>query len=351
MKFNICLFNYLYEKEIQELIPNDIDFLYNKQIYPKHQLVLSHLINDYHEAYLKSFDNEKKNRTNTLESLGKGNANRKKRFEKNKEILKNKKSTIQERLIALYENLILKRIIKGDLKFAYLILVFFYMQEFRTYKLLNNLFLFSKKGKIVTNNLFEAFKFFEFIYLSPTKIVNSCAISLNQYIKINLPNISEEERLKFIRNIINVHFSKHAPTTIRADYFNREIYCAGLYNGSPIFQWHTSTINESYYSRKDIEKYFRIFKMVRKDLGIFNNIVIKRFVKKEYKKLVNEHFSNIDKFEDIIKNSSFAYVQQPNKLMKYLDENHKKTFRDYIKLPKQAINTIFEALVTKFTLK
>ena len=225
------------------------------------------------------------------------------------------------------------------------------MQEFRTYKLLNNLFLFSKKGKIVTNNLFEAFKFFEFIYLSPTKIVNSCAISLNQYIKINLPNISEEERLKFIRNIINVHFSKHAPTTIRADYFNREIYCAGLYNGSPIFQWHTSTINESYYSRKDIEKYFRIFKIVRKNLGIFNNIVIKRFIKKEYKKLINEYFSDINKFEDIIKNSSFAYIQQPNKLMKYLDENHKKTFRDYIKLPKQAINTIFEALVTKFTLK
>lgn len=66
--------------EIQKLIPNDIDFLYNKQIYPKHQLVLSHLINDYHEAYLKSFDNEKKNRTNTLESLGKGNANRKKKI-------------------------------------------------------------------------------------------------------------------------------------------------------------------------------------------------------------------------------------------------------------------------------
>lgn len=70
--------NSKFQNEIQKLIPNDIDFLYNKQIYPKHQLVLSHLINDYHEAYLKSSKDEKKNRTNTLESLGKGNANRKK---------------------------------------------------------------------------------------------------------------------------------------------------------------------------------------------------------------------------------------------------------------------------------
>ena len=72
------LINYKFQNEIKKLIPNDINLKYNGQNYPKHQLVLSHLINDYHEAYLKSFDNEKKNRTNTLESLGKGNEKRKK---------------------------------------------------------------------------------------------------------------------------------------------------------------------------------------------------------------------------------------------------------------------------------
>lgn len=343
--------NSKFQNEIQKLIPNDIDFLYNKQIYPKHQLVLSHLINDYHEAYLKSSKDEKKNRTNTLESLGKGNANRKKRFDKNEEILKNKKSTIQEILIATYENLILKRIIKGDLKFAYLILVYFYINEYQTYNLLNTMFFFSKKGKIVTNTLYEALKFFEFTYLVPSKIVNSCAISLNQYIKINLPNISEEERLKFIRNIINVHFSKHAPTTIRVDYFNREIYCAGLYNGSPIFQWHTSTINESYYSKKDIEKYFRIFTFIRKDLKYINKIITNKYVKKEHKKFVNEYFTDINKFEDMIKNSSIGYIQRPNKLMKYLHQNYKKTYKDYILSPFRLSKTIFVALLTKLTFK
>lgn len=86
------LINNTFQNEIKKLIPNDSELKYNGKVYPKHQLFLSHLISDYYEAYLKSSDNEKKNRTNTLESLGKGNEKRKRYF-KNKDILKNKKST------------------------------------------------------------------------------------------------------------------------------------------------------------------------------------------------------------------------------------------------------------------
>ena len=338
--------------DIKKLIPNDINLKYNGKIYPKHQVVLSHLISDYHDAYLKSADNEKKERTNTLESLGKGNVKRKKRYEKNKDILKNKSSTKKEYLIALYENLILKRIIKGDLKFAYLLLNYIYIHQIQTFSLLNNMFLFNSKYKIVVDSLYEALKFFEFTYLVPSKIVNSCAICLNQYIKAYLPNITEEERLKFIRNIINIHFSKHAPTSLRADYFEREIYCAGLYNGTPIFQWHApADLSKSYYTQKDINKYFRIFNLLRKDLGILNNVVINKFAKKEQKKMIEEYFTDIDKFKTIITSNSVAYIQNPNKLMKILSDNYKKTFKDYSKLPFRAISTIFVALLTKFTLK
>jgi len=338
-------------KEIIELIPNDIDFKFNGKTYPKHQLVLSHLISDYHKAYLKSFENEKKERTNTLESLGKGNIKRKKRFDKNQKTIKNKDSLLEEKLIALYENLILKRIIKGDYKFAYLILTYLFIHQTRVHKELNKMFLFNKIHKIAFNSLYEALKFFEFTYLSPSKIVNSCAIALNQYIKIHLPNISEEERLKFVRSIINVHFSKHAPSSLRADLFEKEIYCAGLYNGTPIFQWYTSTKKNSYYSQNEIKKYFRIFTSLRKDLGIASKLITNKFVKKDQRKIAEEYFTNINKFEEVIKNTSIVYVQQPNKLIKYLDENYQKTFKDYIKLPKEALNTIFTALITKLTLK
>ncbi|MFA6742154.1 MAG: hypothetical protein WCR78_11775 [Arcobacteraceae bacterium] len=344
--------NNKFQYEIQKLIPNDINLKYNGEIYSKHQLVLSHLISDYSEAYLKSFDNEKKARTNTLESLGKGNEKRKKRYFKNKDILKNKKSTKREFLIALYENLILKRIIKGDLKFAYLLLNYLYLYQLQTTKLLNKIFLFNDKYKLVIDSLYEALKFFEFTYLVPSKIVNSCAICLNQYIKTYLPNITEEERLKFIRNIINIHFSKHAPATLRADYFNREIYCAGLYNGTPIFQWYApADLSKSYYNKKDINKYFRMFTLLRKDLGVLNKVVTSEFVKKEHKEIVEEHFVDINKFKTIITSSSIAYVSNPNKLVKFFAENYKKTFKDYLKLPYQLIKTIFVALLSKLTLK
>lgn len=338
-------------QEIKKLIPNDINFKYNKKIYPKHQLVLSHLINDYHEAYLKSFENEKEERNNTLESLGKGNTKRKKRYENNKSILKNKSSSKELKLIALYENLILKRIINGNYKFAYLMLTYFFMYQTQSIRAQKELFLFMKNSNLVIDSLYKALDFFEFTFLSPTKIVNSCAISINQYIKIHLPEIREEERLKFVRSIINIHFSKHASATIRADYFEREIYCAGLYNGTPIFQWHTSNINQSYYTQKDINKYFRIFNFGRNNYKTASKHITKKYLKKEYRYLAEEYLTNINLFETIIKNTVNHYVIQPNKLMQILSDNYKKTPKDYIKLPFKAINTIFVAFLTKFTLK
>jgi hypothetical protein len=347
----IASFNDKLLKEIKILIPNDINLKYNEKLYPKHQVLLSHLIRDYHEAYLKSFDNKKESRKNTLESLGKGNIKRKKRYENNKRLLENKSTSKELKLIALYENLILKRIIKGDYKFAYLLLTYFFMYQNQSIKAQKEIFLFVKNSNLVIDSLYKALEFFEFTFLSPSKIVNSCAISINQYIKIHLPEIREEERLKFVRSIINIHFSKHAPATIRADYFEREIYCAGLYNGTPIFQWHTSNINQSYYTQKDINKYFRIFNFRRSNYKTESKYITKRYLKKEYRHLAEEYFSNINLFETIIKNTVNHYVTQPNKLMKILIDNYKKTPKDYIKLPFKAINTIFVALITKLTIK
>lgn len=191
----------------------------------------------------------------------------------------------------------------------------------------------------------ESIKFFEFSYLVPSKIVNSCAITLNIYIKNKLPHVSEEKRLKFIRNIINVHFSKHAPTTIRAEYFKREIYCAGLYNSTPIFQWYTPSDNsKEYYSENDIKKYRRIF------LNIFRNSKNIYFIDNKIPKNfdINNYINNP---KEMIENIPLIYVSDPYKLTQAINENYKKTFKDYIKLPFIIINTLFVATITKFTLK
>lgn len=339
------------KKKLSKLIPNDIDFKYNGNIYPKHQLILFHIISDYHLAYTKSKDNEKQSRINTLESLGKGNIKRKARVKKNNEIIKDKSSSSESRIIAVYENLILKRIIKGDYKFAYLILTYLLISQSLTLRIQKKILLFNGKANLIIKAQEKAFEFFDFTYLQPSKIVNSCAIAINQYLKTCVPTLSEEERLKFVRNIINIHFSKDAPSSLRADFFKRDIYCAGRYNSTPIFQWHTSTINESYYSDKDIAKYFRITNLILKNMGLLNKLIVMPLIKKEHQKEANEHLTNEKLFRKVIESTSIGYVQNPNKLLMILNQNYKKTFKDYIKLPFQIINTIFVALITKFTLK
>ena len=79
----------------------------------KHELYLFHLINDYHLAYTKSKDEEKAYRTNTLESYGKRNDNRQKRFNENEKIINNKSKSPKDKLTATYENLILDLILKS----------------------------------------------------------------------------------------------------------------------------------------------------------------------------------------------------------------------------------------------
>ncbi|MGA1933104.1 hypothetical protein ACH5BF_10360 [Arcobacter sp. YIC-464] len=337
--------------QIKTTIPNDINLKFNGNFYPKHNLVLFHLINDYHLAYTKSKKEEKNSRINTLESLGKGNKKRKDRFEKNKELLKSTSISNETKLTAFYENLILKRILKGDYKFAYLLLTYFYMYQPQIEKLQKQILLFSGYSEIIINAYNKALNFFEFTYLTPQKIVNSCAIAVYQYLKISVPEVSEEERLKFIRSIINTHFSEDAPSSLRANFFEREIYCAGIYNSTPIFQWNTSTKKESYYSEKDIKKLYRMINSERKKSKINNTLLINKLVKKEHRQYIDYFYENEERFSEIIKATSITYVQNPNKLIKILDENYKKTFTDYIKLPFKTLNTIFVALVTKLTLK
>ncbi|WP_108063208.1 hypothetical protein [Poseidonibacter lekithochrous] len=205
MQLNIFIDNELLLSEIKHIILKDIYFKFNGNFYPKHTLLLSHLINDYHEAYEKSKKEEHKSRINTLESLGKGNL---KRFERNKQLQIDKTICYEKRLTAFYENLILKRILKGDFKFSYLLLTYFYMYQPQMKKMQKQILLFSGYSELIINAYNNALKFFEFTYLTPQKIVNSCAISIYQYLKVYVPEVSEEDRLKFIRNIINAHFQK-----------------------------------------------------------------------------------------------------------------------------------------------
>ncbi len=343
-------------KKVQEKILNDLNksiqkdivITINKNFYPKHTLYLFHLINDYHQAYVKSTESEQKSRINKLESLGKGNLKRTKRYNKNEEDIKNKSLPLKRRLKAIYENMFLSRIIKGDYKFAYLILTAMFMYK----PLLNNIFklLFNRKQTVeLVESFNESLEFFEFTYLSPTKIVNSCAISLYQYLKHCTDINDKEKQIKFVRDIINVYFSEHAPNKIRHDSFNKEIYCAGIYNGTPIFQWHTSTINEHYYTNKDLKKYSLYAKKSLKEIGTLKHWLITYLTKDRNSKKYN--FESKDEIKKIINNLSITYVKQPPKLMEVIHQNQQKTIKYYIFAPIRLISTILTRSITKSALK
>lgn len=343
----------LKDNEINDILTNinellDIDTIqtiHNKEIQTKH-LSIFNLINEYHKAYQLSEDTEKEQRTNTLESLDKRNANRKKRFENNKIKLKDKNIHWTSRLVVYYENLLLRYIFKGKQKTAYLLLsIIFINKSFYMYHF-NHIFKYSNIIKTSLIKFEESLNFFSFTYLAPSKIVVSISILLYQYLK-KYTELQDDKVLKFIRYIVNFYFKKDAPSRIQEQYFKREIYCAGIYNNLPIFQWYTSTKKDEYYSNKDIKR-LQIF--YNKSLHSLKNLApfINAYFGENKKEILKPTTQDI---KNIIKNLPKKYLEiEQLKLNTKLDIKPKKTLKYYLYSPLRLIITVLIALYTKFAL-
>lgn len=316
-----------YKDEIKKIIPIDKKIKIGKKEYQKHTLYLSHIIEDYHLAYTKAKENEIN--PNSLASLKKGNVKRKKRYEENEKVFDDKSKPDTIRLIAFFENLILKKFLDGDYKLAFLVLSLAFMFRPQTEVLLKRLFFFHKGYRISLDSLIESLKFYEFTILSPSKIVSSTAICIYQYLK-HVAKIEDEKKiLKFIRDIINIHFSKHAPQELRKDMFEREFYCAGIFNQTPIFQWYVPKEKKSlYYTDKDIEKYYEYTNHLFNDNTMFNQIIYKLYSKNmPSKTFMKDTLTSKEGLKLIISNLSIAYVKNPSKLMDFIyEENRKNSF-------------------------
>lgn len=305
-------------------------------------IFISNLLNNYIKPYNKSL-----NKIDNLNSLGKGNKNRKKRFQSNETTTKNKTLPFEIRLKAFYENIYLSRIIKGDTKFAYLLLSFMFIYR----STLNSLFrlLFNDKQMTqIVKPFDEALEFYEFTYLSPSKIANSCAICLYQYLT-HFSNINDEEKIaKIIRDTILEHFPNHAHVNLRTDNFKKEIYCAGIYNGMPIFQWHTSSIKDSYYSHKDITRFYRYTKKAFNSIGYIQYIFIAIFLKNHEDKNLLKSKKGLQK---IIQNLPLTYIKSYMKELEYQEEkNRPKSVKYYLSTPLRLLSTIFARYITKLAL-
>lgn len=338
--------------EINQYITHDeLLTIQGKQI-PKNTLYIFNLIDNYYSAYILSKDESRTQRLNTLESLGKGNVKRKQRYLNNKEILKNDNSNSSEKTIAYFENIFLKLIIKGNYKVAYLLLgmVFMYKDSFKN---LGFLFQFSKELQNTLSDLGQVIDLYSFTYLSSSKIVNSLTILLYIYL-IEVCKLDNRKSLKFIRYIITKYFSETtAPYTIRESFLTeRKYYCAGIYNNLPIFQWNTSTKNDSYYLKKDIRRVKKYIRLLQNDSQDFNQGVFNYLTKK----LSQNEKEQLTKLDDdfiikMIDHLPKTYLSTEHiRLSKKLQLKPKKTILYYLTVPIRLILTIFVALYIKFTL-
>ncbi len=314
----------------------------------KHELYLFHLINDYHLAYTKSKDEEKAYRTNTLESYGKRNDNRQKRFNENEKIINNKSKSPKDKLTATYENLILDLILKRKRKFANVILAFLFIHKEISFYIQKHLFLNTKTLETIFEAQKDALNFFEFTYISRGKIAHSCLICIYTYLT-KVAKVDERIALKFTEEIRKLLFLDDAVHKLLKSNLKLQIFCDGIYNSTPIFHWYTPR-DKKCYTDKDLEDYLKATNQLNNEAGIFKKIIHKIFLKNQISiEEFDKYLSEKDKFEEVLLGLCEAYVRNPNKLMEHFLKNEKKTLKYYLYSPFRLLRTIFLYLNTKST--
>lgn len=335
-------------KEIIKNIDYDEIIEVNNNFLPKTIFYFFSLVNNYYTAYKLSENDQVKNRSNTLELLGKGNKKRIKRYEQNQQIINDENSYKDEKLVAYFENCILKFIIDGKYKTAYLIL---YMGFIHKDSILSSL-KYNKQLKYIAEKMNKSLEFFSFTYLKPSKIVNSLTILMYLYL-VEIKRYDKKQSLKLIRYIINTYFKDDAPSYIRDDFLNKEFYCAGIYNNLPIFHWHTSTKNKEYYTDENIKELYALINTV-----LFNSKFYKQiFLKTTTNNLTTEQKEQFKEFDESLLKKLIPYLPRSYikldeyKLISKFTKSKLNRFKFLILFLIMFIKTIFPALYTKFTTK
>ena len=209
-------------------------------------------IQDYVNAYNLDTDKLEKE---YLVNLGKGNARRKKLIEDNQKKIDDPLLTEYEKLFYVYMNQILELLVnpKDNKLGLYLIAVYFNQKDFVKNALVNA-FYYNPLVKIALDDFSELMEYFSYSYFAKDKIINSLIILLYTLL-VECEKCDKKEAIKFIEMVVNTNFKKaDIPTRIRSDYIeNHLIYCAGVYDKLPIFQFYTGD-KESYYNDEDIAK-------------------------------------------------------------------------------------------------
>ena len=323
---------------------------YDKDL-PLNTLSLIYFIGEYKRAYRDSKKDYKDNRTDTLESLGKGFPNKKEASKKFFDEMNDKNLDINDRVMALYKRMLLLGVKnKRYSKIGVSILGYIYMNFPMHYRELKRFYCSKPSSLMLLDKMSETLKYFEYTYLAQDKISNSLLIIL--YNKLTLYGVDEKQAFKFSKDIVSTYLDEDKIPTdkYRISYLQeKDIYFAGLYSGLPIYQWYTGK-QESYYSDRDIKQFQKFVRLMRKEIN--SSFQSSHITTSMFKKLQPNTPITLDDIFNILENDNNMtrsiildthqyFIKKPFKLL-FTMIPLKITLKDKIK-------SFFLVLLTKFT--
>lgn len=294
-------------------------------ILPLNTLGLIYFIGEYKKAY--NYSKRTYKLKNNLESLGKGNAKKRKEFEKGLIDIYDEELDESIRYEQFFKNLLLLLLKKPSYKKVSLLLLgLFYTQYPMIKSLISEIFKDNKEAIKAVESIEYALEFFEYTHLSDGKILNSALIMIYTLLTQNL-NMDGDKAYKNAKDLVDIFIDSNNDLPVdsyrQSHITERDIYYAGIYNGMPIFQWYINE-QEKYFKEKDRQKLKVIMKLFLKGLSNDDNLSVKVNIEnttteKMMSKIV-EGLINDKQIDTLVNSVHTQFAKSPFPLLQHLPQ-------------------------------
>lgn len=301
---------------------------------PIQALYLIYFLGEYKKAYQYAKQDKKDKSKNTFESLGKGFAKKATAYKEGLEKALDQSIDINERMKQLIKSLMLLLLKKHEYKKVSMYLLGSMHMIFPLIKsLFNTIHQYNTFVQMVLNAMEYTRDYFKYTHLAEEKILNSSLIVIYTVLTQNL-KVDQDKAFRYSKELVNSFIDDKGYVTdkYRKDYLDKDIYCAGIYQGMPIFQWYISSQHKSYYTDEDIKK-FRVLKRVffnEKNQGFTDSFMSMSILKVFNKKASSSNLTNVyasmrsdTEIRTLLLSSHKQFASAPFTLLQYLPKSRK----------------------------
>lgn len=301
----------------------------------RNALYLIYFLGEYKKAYLYSICKKKEKNTNSCEALGKGFPAKQKAYEIELSNALDPSLSMDNRLIALFKNLVFLLLKKHSYKKVSMAFLGIIYINFGFIKQLINLLheesIFMQKSLSAMD---KTLKYFEYTHVAPSKVLNSSLIIIYTHLVQNA-KMEKELAFKEAKYFVNTYIDGIGGLTdkYRQSFLvSNDIYCTGIYQGLPIFQWYIDRENKPYYAAEDIKKLRVLFRIIFSESNYgFTSAFLTQMVFKILRiQQSSDHIKNIfaikkdnQAISHLLKTLHLQFVNTPFSLLSLLPQRKK----------------------------